>query len=55
MNGRLKRHGNGNYGHCWFRCLNRFSKKDAIEARFFANMKDEADLEIRGLSVAVPF
>ena len=46
MNGRLKRHGNGNDGHCLFRCEPIF-EEDAIEARFFAKMKDEADLEIR--------
>jgi len=26
LNGRLKRQGNGNYGHCSFRCLNRFRR-----------------------------
>ena len=46
MNGRLTRHGNGNYGHCWFPCLKIF-EEDAVEARFLAKMKDEADLEIR--------
>ena len=47
MNGRLKRHGNGNSGHRWFRCLNRFSKKTREKRAFFDQMKDEADLEIR--------
>jgi len=47
MNGRPKRDGNGNYGHGWFRCSNRFSKEHAIEAGFSSKMKDEADLEIR--------
>ena len=46
LNGRLKRHGNGNYGHRWFRCLNRFSKKTRRSVLFFQK-KDEADLEIR--------
>ena len=43
----IERHGNGNYGHCWFRCLNRFSKKTRYKRAFFAKLKDEADLEIR--------
>ena len=37
LNGRLQRHGNGNYGHCcWFRRLNRFSKKTRSKRAFFS-------------------
>ena len=37
LNGRLIRHGNGNYGHCcWFRRLNRFSKKTRSKRAFFS-------------------
>ena len=37
LNGRPKRHGNGNYGHCcWFRRLNRFSKKTRSKRAFFS-------------------
>jgi hypothetical protein len=35
LNGRLTRHGNGNYGHCcWFRLLEPIFEEDAMEGAF---------------------
>jgi len=47
LNGRLKRHGNGNYGHCWFPLLEPIFEEAAVEARFFAHNEGQADHEIR--------
>ena len=47
LNCRLNRHGNGTYGHRWFRCPDRFSKKTRETSDTNAKMKDESDLEKR--------